>query len=78
MQTNNIITPWDSINVQHEWYAENANTYIEVKSTQNYMDAIDAHIGDVIVFLTVYICFMAGVALFKNENKNKKNKNGDN
>ncbi len=42
------------------------------------MDAIDAHIGDVIVFLTVYICFMAGVALFKNENKNKKNKNGDN
>jgi hypothetical protein len=65
MQTNNIIVPWDSVNVIHNWghqYYETIDcTYTPTNEEINF----EEHIDGIIIFLTIYVFIMIVASLLK-------------
>ena len=77
MQTSsyNIIAPWDSIKCVHNWGATEYDFHTEVKSNPSFTDVIDQYIGDIMIFLVVYIVFIGSLTFSRygitNKEKNK-------
>ena len=71
MQTNNIITPWDSISPVHDW---GVNAYSEIIPIFKEVNTIDEYVDYAIIFLICYVLFLV---LFIGLKKTNNNKNGN-